>query len=172
MTRTRTVQSEICARRRPESWNDCKTRERRTTRVPASRNLAFGELEPLAGAFLAVLLALVLARDRGSGSRASSACPQFRVELHQSPGDAQTGCARLAGDAAAIREDQDDRTCPWFRWPASGCRTMARAAFRREVILERAVVDLDLALAGPQEHASHRCLAAARSQILNYRRCH
>ena len=39
---------------------------------------------------------------------------------------------------------------------ASDCRTTRARALGLEIILERAAVDRDLALAGPQEHARHR----------------
>src|SRR4029077_20726392 len=77
----------------------------------------------------------------------------------------------LAGDPAAVRKNQNVKLIHGLggqqRLPHHRPR-----AFGGEVILEGAVVDLDLALTGPQEYASYRRLAPARTQILNCRRCH
>src|SRR5436190_1043828 len=102
--------------------------------------LTFGELEPFASAFLAVLLALVLARIAGEEAELLQPGPQFGIELHQSPRDAQTGGARLAGDTAAVGEDQEVELFHGFggreRLPDHGPRALGM-----EIVLERAVVD-------------------------------
>jgi len=135
------------------------------------QNLSFGELEPLAGALLSVLLSFVRARVAGQKAELLQPGPQFRIEFHQGPGNAQTGRARLAGNPAAIGEDQQIELIRGLggrqRLPHQGARTL-----RGKVILERAAVNFDLALAGPQENAGHRSLPASRTQILNDRRCH
>ena len=68
--------------------------------------LTFGELEPLARALLPVLLPLMLPRIAGQKAELLQLRPQFHIEFHQGSGDAQTDRARLTGDAAAGREDQ------------------------------------------------------------------
>src|SRR5579872_2770330 len=110
--------------------------------------LAFGELEPLARALLAVLLALVLARISSQEAKLLEPGPQFRVELHQGPRNTQTDRARLAGDTAAIGKNHDIELLHGLgrqqRLPDHGAQALGR-----EIIVERAPVHLDLALTGP-----------------------
>src|SRR5204862_2072077 len=128
-------------------------------------SLTFGELEPLACALLAVLLPFVRARVARQEAKLLQSRPQFCVELHQRPGNSQTSCPGLTGDAAAVGEDQQIELISGLggrkRLPHHGPRALCR-----EVILECAVVDLNFALAGPQKHAGYRSLPAARTQIL------
>src|ERR1035438_6370716 len=69
----------------------CKARKvEQIPRLPGlTRILSFGELEPLAGALLAVLLSLVRARVASEEAQLLEPASQFGVELHQSPGNAQ-----------------------------------------------------------------------------------
>ena len=69
--------------------------------------LAFGELEPLAGALLTILLSLVRARITGQVPGFLQARTKFGIELNQSAGNAQSGGASLSNIPAAIGKDQD-----------------------------------------------------------------
>src|SRR5438105_13148338 len=68
--------------------------------------LTFGELEPLAGALLPVFFPLVLTRVTGQKPELLQPRAQFRIELHQSSGNSQTGCTRLSGYTAAVGQNQ------------------------------------------------------------------
>src|SRR5690242_12899365 len=86
--------------------------------------------------------------------------PQFRVELHQSPGNSQTAGACLTGDATAAGKDQEVEFVRGFG--GRKCLPDRRTrALGREIALEGTIVDLDFSLTGTQNHASHRRLAAA-----------
>src|SRR5438270_13544751 len=101
--------------------------------APGSQGLTLGELEPLAGALLAVLLPFVLTRVASEEPELLQPSPQFGVELHQCPGDAQPGRARLSGDAATAGENDQVELIRGF----GGRHSLADrgpGAFGREVI--------------------------------------
>src|SRR5579883_1978078 len=150
----RAAQSEICA----AAGKECAP-----TPNPCSWGfLTFGELEPLAGALLTVLLPLVCARVASEEAEFLQTRTQFGVELHQSSCNTKTGSARLAGHAAAIRQNEEIELFHGFgsreRLPHHGART-----FRRKIILEGAAIDLNLALTRAQKYARHRAFSAACS---------
>src|SRR5579862_1405432 len=75
--------------------------------APGSRHdLAFGELEPLAGALLPVLFPLALSGVASEVAEFLEPRPQFRVELNQSAGQSHPHGAGLSVDAAAMGENQ------------------------------------------------------------------
>src|SRR3954447_25061740 len=82
---------------------------------PALCRLTFGELEPLASAFLAILFALVLAGVAGQEAELLQPASQLRVELHQGPGNPEAACARLTDNAAALRQDEHVELLDAFR---------------------------------------------------------
>src|SRR5881397_3328533 len=86
---------------------------------------------------------------------------QFTIELHQSASDSQTRRAGLAGNTAAVGENQHIELIGRL-----GCeqRLAHRNALRfgLKIRIERPAVHFDLTLAGSQEHASHRSLSPAR----------
>src|ERR1700721_774935 len=81
------------------------------TRCPAPyvKKLSFGELEPLARTLLTILLALVRARVAGQKPQLLQPGPQLRIELHQSPGNAEASRAGLSVNAAAISENTETK---------------------------------------------------------------
>src|SRR3954471_593265 len=87
----RRVQSGICGRK--QKWA--------VTGPGPFVRLTFGELEPLAGALLAVLLPLVRPRIACQKAELFQPGPQLRVELHQGPCHAKTCRARLPRDSTA-----------------------------------------------------------------------
>ena len=72
-----------------------------------SAELALGELEPLAGALLPILLALMLARIACQVAHALQLPAQFEIEIAQGASDAQTDRASLTCDTAAIGQYQN-----------------------------------------------------------------
>src|ERR1700733_6957997 len=78
-----------------------------TRAPPTEKNpLPLGELEPLASALLAVLLALVLPRIACQKTRFLQGTTQFGVELHQGAGNTEFDCPCLASCAAAVCQNQ------------------------------------------------------------------
>ena len=90
--------------------------------------LTFGELEALARALLAVLLALVLARVAGQEAELLQPGPQFRIELAPGPGRCQDGRRppdrQIPPPSVSIRISNLSAVSV----ASSGCRTEARAA--------------------------------------------
>src|SRR5438105_15957204 len=82
-----------------ERWDGADSFARR----PCCGWLALGELEPLARAGLAVLLALLHARVAREEAFLAHRAAQRLVEPHERPRDAELDRARLAGQAAAGR---------------------------------------------------------------------
>src|ERR1700676_5812760 len=68
----------------------------------ATRKLALAELEALAGALLAVLLAFAHARIAGQETIFAQARAQLRVEYRERAGQSHAHRARLAANAATI----------------------------------------------------------------------
>src|SRR5215831_3856726 len=69
--------------------------------------LTLRELEPLASALLAVLLALMLARVTGEEPKLLQLPAQFRVKLEQRTGDAELCGSRLPRRAATHSGDEN-----------------------------------------------------------------
>ena len=127
--------------------------------------LAFRELEALAGAFLSVLLALVLPGVTRQQAGLFQEGAKFRVVGDQSAGNAETHCAGLTRDSAAIGEHQNVETITLLgRYQRELCRDTAR--FGGEVVLKRTAIDRDLARTGAQENSGDASLATAGAQIL------
>src|SRR5215467_12352255 len=74
------------------SWVETlQSRESNPFCFPAPPRLTLGELEPLAGALLAVLLPLVSPWVTGQESEFLQFAAKLRIEFHQRPGNSQTG---------------------------------------------------------------------------------
>src|SRR5580693_8587070 len=104
------------------------------------QSLTLRELEPLAGAFLPVLLALVLARIAREHAQLFQFPAQFRVELDQCASNAQLGGSGLPVGAAAGCGDPNIELVGRFggqkRLPHDRARRLTR-----EVVFEGAAVD-------------------------------
>src|SRR4029077_12461977 len=85
-------------------------------------------------------------------------------DLGQRPGNAVAYRTGLAADAAAVDADADVDVAlvAGDRQRLTGDRLVQGA---REELLERALVDLELAVAGDQRHPGDRALALARRQV-------
>src|ERR1700722_12320616 len=132
-------------------------------------SLTLGELEALAGALLPVLFALVLARVARKHPQFLELAAQFRVELDQSAGNAQLRRAGLTRRSAACGGDQNIEFIGRFR-SQQRLSPGGTRGFAREIVIELAAVNLDVALARPQKHSGHRAFAATRTKMLN--QCH
>src|SRR5215213_3982622 len=136
---------------------------------PFTNALAFRELEALARALLAVLLAFLGAGVAGDEAGVLERGAEVGVELHQRARDAVAHGAGLAGRAAARDVDDDVEL-------AGGVGERQRLADDHaerlvgEVLVEGLAVDLDLARARPKVDARGRSLAPPRSVILDV--CH
>ena len=75
--------------------------------VSGPRELAFAELEALAGAGLAGLLALFFTRVAAKQTRLFQRGAQGRVNLDESAGKSERECAGLADESAAVGLDLD-----------------------------------------------------------------
>jgi len=142
---------------------------RQETRAPATEKkpLSLGELEPLASAFLAVLLALVFPRIAGQKTSFLQRTTQFGVELNQCPGNTQLNCPGLTGYTAAVGENQQIETVSHFdRQERHSHRNTTR--FGREIVFQFPAIDRDFARSGPQEHAGNATFATPGPQILLY----
>ena len=155
---TRAVQSEIYAR---DAGTPTKTKQ----------TLTFGELESLASAFLAILLALVLARVAGQKTELLEPGSQLQIELAQRTGDSMSGGAGLTGNTSAIDAHQDvefiGRLGRQQRLAHGGA-----GGFGGEVILEGPAIDGEIPFTWPKNHTGHRFLTAAGTNILNCACCH
>src|SRR5215212_1751263 len=136
---------------------------------PFTNALAFRELEPLARALLAVLLALLGPRVARDEARVLQGGAQVCVELHERARDAVAHRARLTRRAAARDVDDDVELA---RGVGQGQRLAYDHAQRLvgEVLVEGLAVNLDFARAGPKVDARGRSLAPTGSVILNV--CH
>src|ERR1700730_14687356 len=102
----------------------------------------------------------MLARITGEKSKFLEPLAQLNIELHQRPGDTQTRRSGLAGNTAAIRQNQNVK----FVGSLGGKQRLAPRNTQRlglEIRIERPSVDLDLARSRPQEHSGYRCLPPA-----------
>jgi len=134
-------------------------REKKRTQLP------LGELEPLACALLAVLLALMFPRVTSQQAGFLERSTQFGIELDQSARDTQLDRTSLTGNATSICEDQHVETIRHFnRQERLPDRHATR--FGRKVVFQGTAIDRDLARSGPEEHTSNATLAAPGAQIL------
>jgi hypothetical protein len=134
-------------------------REKKRTQLP------LGELEPLACAFLTVLLALMFPGVTSQKAGFLERSTQFGVELNQSAGDTQLNRTGLTSNAASICEDQHVETIRHFnRQERQPDRHATR--FGRKVIFQGTAIDRDFARSGPEEHTSDATFAAPGAQIL------
>src|SRR4051812_24203046 len=141
--------------------------------VAATGRSALAELRALAGLLEAGLAALLDPGVAGEEAAALEVAAQLGVDLGQRPGDAVADRAGLAADAAAVDADADVDVAL-----VTGDRE--RLADHRlvqgpgEDLLEPALVDLELAVAGDQGDAGDRALALAGGEkaraALHFRR--
>src|SRR5687767_4981106 len=76
-------------------------------KTPATRESALGELEALAGALLAVLLAFLHPAVAGKELAVAERRVEFLVDLLESAGDAEHDGAGLAGEPAAVDANEN-----------------------------------------------------------------
>src|ERR1700733_11138406 len=133
---------------------------------PRTQQLPLRELEALASALLAILLALFAARIAADHTLGLQLLPQFGVELHQGPGNAQLHRVGLAAHSATQHAGNDvegrhriGRSQWRFRR-----RTLRRS---HEILFKGTSVHAELAAARTQINAGDRPLAASRSVVLN-----
>src|SRR2546421_9405900 len=127
--------------------------------------LAFRELEALARALLAVLLALLDARVACDEARLLQGGPEVGVKFHQRARDAVAHRAGLPGGAAARDVDEDVE----LRRRLGQLQRLAydhAQRFVRKILIKRLASDLNLARAGAQIDARRRSLAPPRAVIL------
>ena len=129
------------------------------------KQLAFGELEPLAGAFLSVLLALMLARIAGEKTGFLQLRPQLPIEFDQGTGNAQPDRVGLTGNTTAVGENQNIELVGHLSDEKSLADRDA-PGFGRKIFIQRTTVNCDVALAGTEEYAGDRGLATPRPQML------
>ena len=121
---------------------------------------ALGELGRATGSLQAVLLALLHARIAGEVAGLLDGGLVLFVCLDQRAGDAVTDRARLAGEAAALAVDEHVIL-------AQGVGQNQRLTndglegFVAEILLEVALIDDDIALAGNETNASDRLFSSA-----------
>src|ERR1700722_14181005 len=130
--------------------------------TPGAR-LALGVLRRLTGLLQAGLLVLLDPRVPGQEAGPLERRAALGVDQDQRPGDAQAQRARLAGDAAAA--DPGDHV--ELILGAQGDERLVDELLVhlvREVLVERAVVDLPLAGAGGDAHARDGLLAPSGAQ--------
>jgi hypothetical protein len=96
---------------------------------------------------------------------------QLRVELYKGAGYAEPAGARLAGDSAAVGEDQKIELVRRFgrQKRLADVRTGGLA---HKIIFKRPLIDRDLSLSGPQDHTRGGGFPASGSQMLNQLRWH
>src|SRR6202023_1329766 len=107
--------------------------------------LTLRELESLAGAFLPVLLALMLARIAREHAQLFQFPTQFRVELDQCASDPQLSGSGLPGGTATGCGDPNIELVGRFRGQKRLAHDRARR-LAREVVFESPAIDRDLAL--------------------------
>src|SRR5689334_12830528 len=135
-----------------------------SARVSGARSLALGELEALAGAGAAVLLALDGARVAGHEPGLLQDRAVLRVHLHERAGDPVADRARLAGEAAALRV-HEDVDLPDLIDELQRLDEDHLGGLAPEVLVERAAVDGDVARARREAHAGDGLLATADGDV-------
>src|SRR5690606_24854341 len=150
--------------RSPNSSQGAAIDGSRVRRSIAVRRSALRELGSAAGLAEADLLAFDLARIARHIAGVAQRLAQCFVVLDQRTGQAMANRAGLAGDAAALDRDVDVE----ITVQAHGLERLAHDHTRRlaaEELVERTLVDADVAAALAQEHAGGRGLAAARAVV-------
>src|SRR5215207_4044165 len=135
----------------------------RTPSVPKSRPnepvSALGVLGSLAGLLEPVLLALLDPRVPGEEAGLLESRAVVRLDLDEGAGDGQAQGAGLTGDAAAL-EQTDDVVLLGLLEGHERLTDELLVHLVREVLLEGAAVELELAGAGEQPHPDDGLLAA------------
>src|SRR5262249_17163988 len=129
------------------------------------RRLALGELRRLAGLVQAGLLALDHAGVARQEALALEHDTQLRIGLDERAGDAVPDGARLPGRPAAVHAHTEVVASlePGDLERRHDGRPVRHT---REVLLGGAAVHPRGAVAGPQDHTRHRCLALAGAEVL------
>src|SRR5512143_1771924 len=130
------------------------------------KRLALAELEPAAGALLSVLLALLDPRVAGQEAGLLELAPQLGVELAQGPRDAVADRPGLRADAAAVDRGHDVEAVVRLGDRERLLDDLLQGFDAAEVLVEAAVVQLELARAGAEVDAGDRGLALAGSAVL------
>src|SRR5208337_3703019 len=128
-----------------------------------TKRLPLGELEALARALLAVLLAFLHAGIAGQKAVLAKCRAQFRVEAADGAGESHAHRAGLPADAAALGRGHDIHL---LRDAGELQRLggVMTPGMIREILIDFAAVHREFAGTGPQEHASHGFLAAAGAE--------
>src|SRR4051795_7655394 len=121
---------------------------------------ALGVLRRLAGLLEAVLLALLDPRVTGEEARLLESRTVVGLDLDEGAGDRQAQRAGLPGDATTL-EDADDVVLLALLEGHERLTDELLVHLVREVLLEGAAVELELAGAGQQPHADDGLLAPA-----------
>src|SRR5690606_33254533 len=134
--------------------------------LPATFSLTLGELGGAAGLVQADLLALDLARVAGHEARRAQLALERLVVFDQRAGDAQADRTGLAGGAAAAGGDEDVERFGVLGQLERLAHDHARGLATEELV-QRTVVDGDLAGTAAQEHAGGGGLATAGAVVLS-----
>jgi hypothetical protein len=127
--------------------------------------LTLGELEPLTGTLLTVLLAFVFPRIASEKASLLEAGPKFTVEFDQSARNSQTDCIRLASDTTTMSQNQHIELVGHLGEEKSLTHRNA-TGFGREVLIEGTAVNRDVALTRAKENAGDRAFPATGSKML------
>src|SRR5271157_5740730 len=125
-----------------------------------TKRLPLGELEALACALLAVLLAFLHTGIAGQKAILAKSWAQFRIEAADGAGESHAHRAGLPANAATLGRGNNVhllRDAGEFQ-RFGGVMTPGMI---RKIFIDFAAVHCELAGAGPQKHASHGFLAAA-----------
>src|SRR5208283_263820 len=128
-----------------------------------TRRLPLGELEALACALLAVLLAFLHTGVAGQKAILAKSRAQFRIETADGAGEPHAHRAGLPANAATLRGGHNIHL---LRYAAELQRLggVMTPGMIRKIFIDFAAVHREFAGAGPQEHASHGFLAAAGAE--------
>src|SRR5215472_3430706 len=126
------------------------------------KQLPLAELEALARTLLSVLLAFLAAGVARKHAFALQFRAQLGVELEQSAGDAQAHGTGLSIHASAIDGGDHAKVAAGFGYHKRLARRDA-LLFGDEILIEGAIVHLELARSGTQKDSSGRRLAASGS---------
>ena len=128
--------------------------------------LSLGELGCATCSLEAVLLALLHARIAGQIAGLLDDRLVVLVRLHEGAGDAMTDGAGLAGEAAALAVDDDVELAGGFG-QVQGLTDDHLQGLIAEVLVQGALVDDDVTLAGDQTNASDRLFSSANGMEAN-----
>src|SRR6267142_595299 len=131
--------------------------------IKLTERLALGELESLARALLAVLLALLHAGVAEQKTLGAKRRPQFGIELRNGARQTHTDGTSLSAHAATMRGDNYVHLLGHVgEFERLG--SVVLPCKIREVVVDRAFVYSEFARAGAQKYARDRFLAAAGTQ--------